>query len=188
MLFSNLKDKKCVNLDPLPRDLNSFIACLHDHNFSVMDCPVNKTFNKLLHKCEIKISVCDSNPCQSGGLCSENSTNDYACECKTGFTGKNCELEVDACFLNPCGTENTCNIMADGSPIPYYCECFDLEQIGLNCNSTSEVNPCLNNEKEKLYSTEISKSVYVQCTGRRPMIMPCPKPLVFSFTEQRCDW
>ena len=164
-----------------------------------MDCPTNSVYIKQLDKCELKtVSICDDNPCKSNGVCISDSIKAFHCVCAPGFTGETCEQEMDACFSEPCEsaswfgfgkTENKCNLLAPGNPIAYYCECFDGEKFGLKCDSSAEINPCLTKKtKEKLFPTQINKSVYVQCTGSKLVVMPCPASLKFSSLTQRCDW
>ena len=42
--------------------------------------------------CDIIIDDCVSDPCLHGGVC-HNMLNDYNCECKDGFWGKNCQVQ-----------------------------------------------------------------------------------------------
>lgn len=47
--------------------------------------------------------VCDSNPCQNGGICLSGLNDDfYSCECPEGFTDPNCSslVEVGKCKFN----------------------------------------------------------------------------------------
>lgn len=152
-----------------------------------MECPDELIYDKQQDSCISKQSMCDSNPCQSGGIC-KTVSNDYECECPEGFAGQNCQTEIDACFKNPCGADNTCNVMPPGSSLLYYCECSDMDKYGLSCDDFSEINPCILNKDDKLLPTPIEESVFIQCSGKKLSIMPCPKALVFSFSAQRCDW
>ena len=177
----------------MPKDLKAFIGCLNDLEFELMSCPDNTIYVKDLDRCEFKSNfVCNENPCKSGGICISDSKNTFHCECKKGFTGKTCDKEVDACFSNPCEsfgeTENKCHLIAPGNTIAYYCECFGNEKFGLKCDSSAEINPCLSSNKQRLFPTKINKSVFVQCTGSKVVVMPCPSSLVFSLSTQRCDW
>lgn len=122
------------------------------------------------------------------GTCINVSDDEYECKCSKGFAGKNCSEEVDACYDNPCGSKNKCNLVSAGSSLSYFCECSDQELIGLNCENGLEVNPCFKNKEEKLFATKLDESVFIQCTGRKANIMPCPASLVFSSSGQRCDW
>ena len=37
-----------------------------------------------------EIDICDSNPCQNSGNCSQNN-GEYVCACVAGYTGHSCE-------------------------------------------------------------------------------------------------
>ena len=47
--------------------------------------------------------------------------NDYRCNCKPGYEGRNCEIDIDDCELEqqPCQNGATCLDKVDG----YFCEC-----------------------------------------------------------------
>lgn len=44
-------------------------------------------------RCEIRQSVCSSNPCNYG-TCNDL-TNSYTCSCYLGFTGNTCQIAID---------------------------------------------------------------------------------------------
>ena len=50
---------------------------------------------------------CLSNPCLNNAICVDLKDN-YQCQCKTGYWGKNCEKEVNECALKPCINNATC--------------------------------------------------------------------------------
>ncbi|KAB7495105.1 Delta and Notch-like epidermal growth factor-related receptor [Armadillidium nasatum] len=47
--------------------------------------------------CETLSSLCDSNPCQNGGLCEGNHTY-YLCRCASGWTGTHCLEKLDTIY------------------------------------------------------------------------------------------
>ena len=57
----------------------------------------------MINKVEIpseNIDVCDPNPCQNGGICTDH-VNSYTCTCASGFTGNDCETStIFDCYLN----------------------------------------------------------------------------------------
>lgn len=42
-------------------------------------------------------SECQSSPCLNGGICQENSFDDFTCICPTGLLGKRCDIST-YCF------------------------------------------------------------------------------------------
>ncbi|XP_046419281.1 protein crumbs isoform X6 [Neodiprion fabricii] len=84
---------------------------------------------------------CDSNPCQNGGSCAEDSRGNYSCTCIPGFTGTLCDsqLGVSLCERNPCENDGTCYNVADGE---YKCECSS-GWTGKNCEIN--INECASN-------------------------------------------
>ncbi|XP_046474666.1 protein crumbs isoform X5 [Neodiprion pinetum] len=84
---------------------------------------------------------CDSNPCQNGGSCTEDSRGNYSCTCIPGFTGTLCDsqLGVSLCERNPCENDGTCYNVADGE---YKCECSS-GWTGKNCEIN--INECASN-------------------------------------------
>ena len=57
---------------------------------------------KLLSKIEISkrlFEVCQSQPCQHGGMCRLNESYSYNCICINNFTGSNCQFEPGSLLL-----------------------------------------------------------------------------------------
>ena len=55
----------------------------------------------------IDINDCTSGPCHNDAHCVDLK-DDFRCECKDGYWGKNCEKEVDDCQFKPCINNGTC--------------------------------------------------------------------------------
>ena len=56
--------------------------------------------------------TCRVEPCQNGGEC-RITWNDYQCQCKDGYKGRDCE-ELEYCFWNECPAGSTCRSLIDG--------------------------------------------------------------------------
>ena len=47
---------------------------------------------------QANVDICDPNPCQNGGTCTDNGDKSYTCDCTdTGFTGNNCDSKCWGC-------------------------------------------------------------------------------------------
>ena len=113
-------------------------------------------------RCEFEINECfeilDSEkseftyPPKKVPKCSKNTLNcvdlknDYFCECKPGFYGKNCQIDIDDCAWRPC-EYGKC---IDG-PNSYSCECYDGYE-GYNCDERTDV--CLAQNTSNTTSTQ----------------------------------
>ncbi|CAF3620389.1 unnamed protein product [Adineta steineri] len=62
----------------------------------------------------------DSRICMNGGRCLQTS-NDYRCLCKPGFTGVFCEMNINECASNPCQHGGVCYDLQAS----YICYCQD---------------------------------------------------------------
>ena len=52
-------------------------------------------FNLLLsYSCETMDNICNSSPCQNGGMCVSMSNVRYKCDCPPQYTGAECEQPV----------------------------------------------------------------------------------------------
>lgn len=89
-------------------------------------------------------SACAYNPCQHGGQCVPNYTNNithaaaspFTCNCRPGFTGARCEHNVNDCLpTNPCRNGGTCLDGVDS----FACLC-PLPFAGPTCNVS--LDPC----------------------------------------------
>ncbi|KAH7701759.1 Fibropellin-1 [Aphelenchoides avenae] len=93
--------------------------------FGEYECVCPNGFNGT--NCELVLpadSICDSTPCNHGGICRETNTTQlgYECDCLDIWTGESCEL-FDACGdgQNPCENNSTCTIL--GPDNDYSCNC-----------------------------------------------------------------
>ena len=91
--------------------------------------------------CEIPVpNVCDSAPCQHGGMCILRTLDNYTCSCQNGFRGSRCE-SVDHCALQPCKNGATCTSLSH----TYKCTCAPGFS-GNNCAvdiDECKTNPCI---------------------------------------------
>ncbi|KAM6916581.1 protein eyes shut homolog [Xenentodon cancila] len=93
--------------------------------------------------CDINLNECESQPCQSGGICMDG-IDRYQCLCFEGFGGFNCEIDYDECAFGYCANNSTCiDQVAD-----YECIC-PVGFAGKNCSMpvsacTSDVDFCRN--------------------------------------------
>lgn len=177
---------------PHPGSITQFVTC-HPLGPIVMTCPEHTTFNAALGRCDTAsnrqlTTLCQTKPCQNGGVCRDLSARQFECSCPPGFTGPTCEI-TDVCKTNTCGPNGFCVPLQLGSPIPSYCSCFDNKAIGMTCDNTAEANPCLGPHTQDLnFPSKLSRSVYIQCEGHRAHLKFCMSPLVFSVDKQECDW
>ena len=56
--------------------------------------------------CNVYQRQCSVNPCQNGGLCSENGVGGYVCYCLAGWSGTTCNINVNYCGSSPCKPGN----------------------------------------------------------------------------------
>jgi hypothetical protein len=85
--------------------------------------------------CDVVIDLCNSNPCQNGGICSRNGFSSLICICRSGYTGAMCEQTINLCLNRPCLNGGTCIQQGIG----FQCECPSgfTDQI---CGT--QLNPC----------------------------------------------
>ncbi|CAD5116988.1 DgyrCDS5822 [Dimorphilus gyrociliatus] len=97
-------------------------------------CPRGFTGLKESFDCDYEVDLCYSHPCQNKGTC-RSIENDYKCECRHGYIGKNCETyTLDSSFCPPdaCKSGSVCQTKATGG---YKCKiCMNSN----NCNSTQD--------------------------------------------------
>jgi len=137
-------------------------------------------------------NVCDTVPCQNGGLCVVHFSDPsrYYCQCGDWFTGDNCQDQIYPCDSNPCQNGATCN--NDPNDISkYQCQCRDWF-AGINCEVAQTIcdtnNPC--NNGGKCSSNTSSPAEYVcDCgdwfkgTNCEVQLYPCDsKPCVNGAT------
>ncbi|XP_068707230.1 fibropellin-1-like [Montipora foliosa] len=80
------------------------------------------------------------NPCQNGGTCKSDGTN-QACHCVPGYLGSQCE-QFNYCHSSPCKNDGTCTPKTNG----FECECKQ-GFFGKKCETMSShcfPNPCKN--------------------------------------------
>lgn len=84
--------------------------------------------------CEKKISLCESKPCQNGGICTETISG-YQCKCPIGFVGQNCEQVMfeSKCNKKPCGAFSC--IETPNFQSGYVCSCGPYDFRPKNCNN-----------------------------------------------------
>lgn len=88
--------------------------------------------------------VCDPNPCQNGGLCSDDGRGNPTCRCPADTDGEFCEIVNDVCDPNPCANGGTCSDLGGGD---FACEC-PVGTTGDFCEEIVDLcdpNPCQNN-------------------------------------------
>lgn len=158
-----------------------------------MDCPDNLVFNRFLDRCDYNsdpITPCSSQPCQYGATCVELTDSEYRCVCLPGFSGTHCEQAPDVCALQPCGAKGRCRAMPAGSPIPYYCLCFDEQGFGLGCEPRQlERNPCMagvGGWHDEFFLTRMDHALFIQCEDSQIHMRFCARPLVFSVEHRAC--
>lgn len=174
-----------------PLNPRQFIVCPSGGGHAtVMDCPEGLVFNRYLDRCDFTadpITGCSQQPCQYGSTCVDLPDFDYRCICLPGFSGSHCDQAPDVCALQPCGSNGRCHTMSPGSPIPYYCTCFDEQAFGIGCESQRlEGNPCLLLGTSAFYLTRLDQALFVQCDDRKMYLRFCSRPLVFSIRSNAC--
>ena len=136
-----------------------------------MSCPLGLIYNPTTEKCENSIRTpvgCEANPCQNGGICQRLESTQFKCECKPGFNGLLCEKE-DVCAINSCGSNGICVPLALGSPLKFFCLCKKGQTYGTDCSSTTELNPCIQNQTDlQNFSVKINNAMFVHCVRYIP--------------------
>ena len=85
--------------------------------------------------CVSSAIICDSSPCDNGGLCSPDATNGFTCTCVGDFTGRSCDMTIDDCLNVNCNN-GTC---VDGVGT-FTCEC-EAGYTGQFCEQLVTVTP-----------------------------------------------
>jgi len=86
--------------------------------------------------------ICSPNPCQNNGVCSEDKGT-YACECPTGFSGKNCETKECNCdmrYAPVCGDDgitygNACQAACANVTIDHEGKCVNVCSSDSDCTT-----------------------------------------------------
>lgn len=85
---------------------------------------------------------CASEPCQNGGICTDDPYSPHRCMCLGDFTGDDCQYEADECCSYPCENGADCSDL----DAAYVCNCHP-GYTGDNCaDQVEECNssPCMN--------------------------------------------
>jgi len=131
-----------------PDDTKQFLVCLQGGRYQLSPCPKGLVFNTHLSRCDysteketnLDANVCQTDqPCLNDGVCffpAFNSTDDYFCECKQGFAGKNCESNIDDCQRGQtqCGDDNICVDLINS----FMCLCENNKFYGSDCSEKSK--------------------------------------------------
>ncbi|XP_051945095.1 protocadherin Fat 2 [Xyrauchen texanus] len=94
-----------------------------------------------IYQCCSDVMICASNPCENGGTCVEDSSEEFRCSCPLLFYGSHCEK--DSLTVNPC-TSQPCSLgLCVPSTQGYICNCSD-QIAGNRCKMDAcTPNPCL---------------------------------------------
>ena len=93
-----------------------------------------------------EIDECLGNPCQNGAICKDR-VNDYECQCRNGYRGKNCQIAMNYCEIQQteCLNGGTCRSISETASTR--CECppgFSGEFCEENRNECELDQPCQN--------------------------------------------
>lgn len=96
--------------------------------------------------CDTFDSCTAFDPCQNGGTCtSDNSDDGFTCDCAgTGFTGPACTVDIDDCADSPCGAHGTCTDIGT----TFSCACgtgFTGDRCEVNVDECTGNTQCNNN-------------------------------------------
>lgn len=116
--------------------------------FIIQDMPTNASWiwtgahldGDQVVSCRGYTPVCEAEPCQNGGTCSNNAAT--LCTCPVRWGGNFCQLELDECDSNPCQNSGECVLDDFG----YHCRC-QLGYTGVNCETDTTdcaTQPCQN--------------------------------------------
>ncbi|XP_010870593.2 protein jagged-2 isoform X2 [Esox lucius] len=85
----------------------TFPGCVYGSCVEPWQCVCDVNWGGLL--CDKDLNYCGTHqPCQNGGTCSNTEPNEYQCECREGFLGRNCDIVEHACLSSPCGNGASC--------------------------------------------------------------------------------
>ena len=98
-----------------------YLQVLHNRLICLFYLAVHRTeFGYYGRNCEQR-NACISRPCFNDGLCVNETSNTYRCECQSGYYGGQCQF-LNGCDDGPCGERGICtNTTVTGG---YSCECF----------------------------------------------------------------
>lgn len=85
----------------------TFPGCVYGSCTEPWQCVCDVNWGGLL--CDKDLNFCGTHqPCKNGGTCSNTEPNEYQCECREGFRGRNCDVVEHACLSSPCLNGATC--------------------------------------------------------------------------------
>ena len=108
-------------------------------------------------------SRCEINPCQNGGTCELDSTNQlgYTCQCTNSYSGDQCQR--NRCDPNPCQRGGTCQLAPSYSR-GYTCQCTNSYDGDQCQRSRCDPNPCHSGGTCQL-APSYSRGYTCQCTN-----------------------
>ncbi|XP_030251646.1 protocadherin Fat 2 [Sparus aurata] len=146
LLFASLTGDSVPEVHHHPRN---FIGCLEGLELNGEPIRVGDTAEWAgpgsrrvfgVYRCCSRAGACDSNPCENGGVCEEDSSGEPRCRCAGLFHGTRCELPDNPCASQPCAHGRVCIPKPQG----YMCNC-SLDNAEARCHNQVEVcspNPC----------------------------------------------
>ncbi|XP_068440883.1 protein jagged-1b [Clinocottus analis] len=124
---------------PLCDQCVTFPGCVYGSCGEPWQCVCDVNWGGLL--CDKDLNYCGTHqPCKNGGTCTNTEPNEYHCECREGFRGRNCDIVEHACLSSPCGNGAVCVEDLTG----FSCTCTD-GWTGHTCNDAvrqCDRSPC----------------------------------------------
>ncbi|TNN80419.1 Protein jagged-1 [Liparis tanakae] len=105
---------------PLCDQCVTFPGCVYGSCDEPWQCVCDINWGGLL--CDKDLNYCGTHPpCKNGGTCTNTEPNEFHCECREGFRGRNCDIVEHACLSSPCMNGAAC--VED--PTGFSCTCTD---------------------------------------------------------------